>query len=55
MSIKADTDTVGRVFFNILANKLSGYQPTCGQESADMSVDTSAGKLVMSQLTCQSI
>ena len=54
MSIKANTDTVGQVFINILVYKLNGCQPTRGQESADMSVDTSAGKLVMSQLTCQS-
>ena len=51
MSIKADTDTVGQVFFNILVNKLNGYQPTHGQESADMSVDTSAGKLVSADMS----
>jgi len=55
MSIKAHTDTVGQVFFNILVNKLNRYQPTRGQESADMSVDTSAGKLVSADMSITKI
>ena len=40
------TDTVGRVLVDILANMLTEYRLTRGQESADTPVDTSADILM---------